>query len=407
MEKLRSEIRAAFEKEQSAHPPIAALRHNVGGAVTAKPRREPNYQWVALAAALVIGALVVVGLVSTRLAHRAPAPANPRADYGSPPAAVQLLYVSDPNHPGWLIGYDWSGKPRATVKFNKPTPLSMAPDGSRFASPPNGKGGYVQFFDRLGQPIPNQDSTGPLSLDIWADDSRHVCSASYDPVALTYTLITLLPGEPKRSVTVIARDQNLGQTRISLESCSFRNDQAVAVRTTIAWPSELWVIRLSDGKILTHATYSDTDRQLLANVIVSRDASLMAENSARSTGQLGVTATSTLIRRVSDGSVVAILTPEKAVLAFSGDDSLVLVNTTPWVDGVPTHFAVIDVQSGQVRWVYEGQEVLGRFLAEPDGPYFTIALKGTGQVTGPERDILIIHGDGSQTTLPGRYVPTW
>ena len=407
MEKLRSEIRAAFEKEQSAHPPIAALRHNVVEAVTAKPRREPNYQWVALAAALVIGALVVVGLVSTRLAHRGPAPANPRADYGPPPAAVQLLYVSDPNHPGWLIGYDWSGKPRGTVKFDKSTSLSMAPDGSRFASPSHGKGGYTEFFDRLGQPIPNQDSTGPLSHDIWADDSRHVCSASLDPVALTYTLITLLPGEPKRSVTVIARDQNLGQTGISLASCSFLNDQAVAVRTTIAWPSELWVIRLSDGKILRHATYSDAERQLLANVIVSRDASLMAENSARSTGQLGVTATSTLIRRVADGSVVATLSPEKGVVTFSGDDSLVLVTTTPLVDGVATALAVIETRSGQVRWTYQGSEVLGGFLAEPDGPYFTIALKGTGQVTGPERDILIVRASGSEIKISGRYVPTW
>ena len=51
MEHLRSEIRAAFEQEQAAHPPISALRQNVVASVTAHSRRDTNYQWLAVAAA--------------------------------------------------------------------------------------------------------------------------------------------------------------------------------------------------------------------------------------------------------------------------------------------------------------------------------------------------------------------
>ena len=69
MEEMRSEIRAAFEKEQAAHPPAPALRRDVASAVAAHPRPAPNLPWVAVAAALILGLLVVVGLMSTRLIH--------------------------------------------------------------------------------------------------------------------------------------------------------------------------------------------------------------------------------------------------------------------------------------------------------------------------------------------------
>lgn len=98
MEKLRTEIRAAFEKEQAAHPPIAALRRNVVATVTAHQRPARNFQWVALAAALVLGILVVVGLMSTRFANRAnlPVPAA-TAPAASPSATPSELPSPSPS----------------------------------------------------------------------------------------------------------------------------------------------------------------------------------------------------------------------------------------------------------------------------------------------------------------------
>src|SRR5450756_2887652 len=98
MDELRSEIRAAFEREQVAHPPVASLRRNVVDAVSARQRPASNFQWVAVAAAVILGVLVVIGLMSTRFHPRATVPAatpnaSPVADYGPPPAGVPLLYV--------------------------------------------------------------------------------------------------------------------------------------------------------------------------------------------------------------------------------------------------------------------------------------------------------------------------
>ena len=34
-------------------------------------------------------------------------------------------------------------------------------------------------------------------------------------------------------------------------------------------------------------------------------------------------------------------------------------------------------------------------------------MQGTGRAQDLTRDILIVHGDGSETKLLARYVPTW
>jgi hypothetical protein len=98
MDDLRSEIRASFEKEQAGLAPGAALRRDIVAAVTTRPRRESNFQWLAVAAAVVLGILVVAGLMSTRLAHRAnlPAPAA-TAPAASPSATPSELASPSPS----------------------------------------------------------------------------------------------------------------------------------------------------------------------------------------------------------------------------------------------------------------------------------------------------------------------
>ena len=84
MEDMRSEIRAAFEREQAAHPPAPSLRWDVASAVAAHERPARSLQWIAVAAALILGLLVVVGLMSSRLIH-VPVPA------GKPPASPPVV----------------------------------------------------------------------------------------------------------------------------------------------------------------------------------------------------------------------------------------------------------------------------------------------------------------------------
>jgi len=413
MEELRPEIRAAFEKEQAAHPPVAALRRNIVEAVSARHQPAPSLQWVAVAVAAILAILVVAGLMSTRLGHRASAPvpaATPKADYGPPPAGVNLLFVHDPKNPSWLIGYDWQGQPRGTVKLVQPTEVRMAPDGSAFEVTIAGKGGSGDYLDRLGNLIAGAPAA-EMQVGMWADDNRHFCVAFVDPHDSIWRLGTQLPGEVVRSVAVLPGDSGGGQTTIGVAACSIRNDMAILVRTTVAWPYEMWTVRISDGTVLSHTTFLDS--HLLANVVASSDGVLIAENSSKSTGQLGSTAPSTIIRRVSDRSVVATLDPSMGVLAFSGDDSLVLVDSHPLVVGQPTLLSFIDVRTGKaLPWQDQGTAALGGFVAQPGGRDFAIAFTNLPNIVNPgtpdpRASILIIHGDGSVTKLPGLSIPTW
>ena len=417
MDDLRSEIRAAFEREQAGHAPAAAMRRDIGEAVTAQAPRERNFQWLAVVAAAVLGILVVAGLMSTRFAHRPVGQANPQAspvgDYGPPPERVPLLYVWDPNHDGWFIGFDWSGKPRGTVKLASAMPIGMAPDGQSFASGFGAKGGSDELLDRLGRPVPGSGAIPGSTLPMWADDNRHMCGMVFDQQTLGYTLVTVAPGEAVKQVAAIPGTQSADQGGFRINSCSVRNDQAILVRTNTMWPSELWIVRLSDGKVLSRTTYANPE--LLSNVVASADAALIAENSSKSVGQLmGQTAPSTIIRRLSDRTVVATLDPSVGVLAFSSDDSLVLAATTPWVAGQPTQLAVIDLQSGRTLWTYNSpfspdvyhQDMFSSAVAQPGGRDFALVLRKPNP-DGPLIRLIIVHADGTTSDFPRNYVPTW
>jgi hypothetical protein len=414
MDDLRSEIRAAFEREQAGHAPANAMRSDIVDAVAAQGRPSRNFQWVAAVAAILLAILVVAGLMSTRLAPRAsvpaatPKPNSPIGEYGAPPPGVNLLYARDPEHPTWLIGYDWKGNPRGTIKLDPAIGgVGMAPDGQEFAVGYGAKGGTGELLDRLGKPIPGTGAIPGKAGPIWADDNRHMCGVSLDAQTLDWTFVTLSPGEKVKSVAVIAHEPDAGgQTGIRVAACSVRNDQAILVRTTVAWPAEMWVVRVSDGKVVSHTSYSTSGP--VANLIASRDASYVAENSTKSTGQLGDGASSTVIRRVSDKAVVARLDPTTAVLAFGSDDQSVLVTTSPWVGQQPIHLAVLDFQSGNVFWRYDGPETLGTYLAEVNasGPGFAIGLKEITGTDDPLSDVVIVGANG-ETKLTGRYNLVW
>lgn len=374
--------------------------------------QSPTSRRVIVSFAVLAGIVVVAGFMAIQFAPRAAAPAvvaspSPVAvDYGSPPSSVPLLWVQDPNHPGWLIGFDWTGKPRGTVKLSQPLAqfdrLSQAPDGSAFGYDASGKGGFHLFLDRLGNPSPNPGSTINYQYESWADDSRHVCTLDY--LGRHWNLGLGLPGAAPNPVNVIALDPALAQTGIfafSFAACSARNDRAVIAYSYAGRPTEYFVVRISDGAILQQRTYP-TDQ--VANVTASIDASMIAENSGKSVGQLAPAAASTVIRRASDLSVITTLDPSVGVLAFSGDDSSVLVSTAPLIAGQPAMLEVLDPQTGRVIWHGEGTSALSAFAVQPAGNAFAVALSNGN----PPATILIVYGDGSKPAkLPGLFIPSW
>jgi hypothetical protein len=264
--------------------------------------------------------------------------------------------------------------------------------------------GTGEILDRLGQPVQGVGGTIPGSnLPIWADDSQHTCGVSVDSQGLNAALVTLAPGQPVKTVVALPSGQ-AGPGGYRIASCSFRNDEALVVRSSQS-PSELLAVRLSTGKITSLDTYATPE--LLSDLVASADSTLIAENSSKSIGQLqGQNAPSTIIRRLSDQSVVLTLAPTMGVLAFNSDDSLVLVNTSPWAGGTPTALAVIDVHSGQTIWSYNGPGMFGNVVAQPDGRDFAIYVRKPN-VQDPLTDLILVHADGTAVDFPRRYAPAW
>ena len=386
-----------------------------------------------LAAAVVL----VVGLAGACSNPSTAPPASPTptaiSDYGPPPAGVPLIYVHDPKHSSWLIGFDWAGKPRSTIKLAQSASPRQAPDGSSFETGTAIKGGGQSFLDRLGQTIVGPPGVDSTVREMWSDDSSHICLVTLDQQTFTWGLSTIQPGQPTRLVAVIARDQGIGQSGIDPVACSFKNDLAILVRSTIAWPAEEWLVRLSDGVVLAHRQYVF---QALESVVASEDGVYVAENSVHASPLSSpppTAAPATAIRSVADNAVVANLDPKLTVLGFSGDGSRVLVGDL--VDRVaaqggvpqnglgPSHLQIVDWKTGQVEWRYDGPEALGSFIAEPGGGGIAIGLRGAerldngpcGSTPGnlcpgakdPLRDILIVQGDGTILKVAGQYETAW
>lgn len=415
MDDLRSQIRAAFEMEQEAHPPEMSLRRSIVQGVAARePRRETNMQWLAVAVAALLGILVVGTLMSTRLANRAEVPVGPQAtpsaradnldrDFGPPPAGEPLFYVASPSHPGWYIGFDWNGVPRGTMKLAQPLGpdggLIQAPDGSGFQVTLGGKGN-AGYLDRLGRPV-----SGPFPQPgaRWADDSRHLCVVSMNQTTMMLTLETQLVGEAPREVAPIYLYKG-DESSVDVAACSFKNGRAIVVRTATAGLTDLWVIQLSGGEVLTHTAYTKGGE--LGSITASGDGSLVAENSSKAQGFIGgPTAPQTVIRRAVGGSVVATLDPSFAVLAFSADDSEALVATTPWAAGTETHVALVDVATGRVLWRGDEKAYLSRVLVEPVGADFALLFQDPSDATlHPIIYVLMVPVDGRTYGIPGRFV---
>ena len=410
MDDLRTEIREAFEREQAGHALDRMLLHEITAAAWAQPRRAPNLQWLAIAAAVLLAIAIVAGLLSTRLANRN-VPAHPTAtpspsiDYGPPPAGIALVYVADAQHPGWYNAFDWTGRPRGTIKLAAPISdqvyLTQAPDGSGFITS-LAKGTSSQSYDRLGTPIPENPSL-LFARQVWADDSRHLCTLDYNSFQWHIGLRT--PGATPTSLRTVAIDPSVVQSGIialDFSSCSPSNDRAVLVYNYFGRPAQYWVVRLSDGTILKHQTFA---ANVLGGIVASSDSTLVAENSAGASGSLlGGAAQSTTIRRTSGGSTVLSLDPTFGVIAFSRDESAALVSTSPLAAGAPTPLALVNVQTGSVIWRSGGQDELTAAQEQPDGTAFALFLQDPHDTTlHPTVHVLIVQANGATIAIPGAF----
>jgi len=361
------------------------------------------------------GILLVAGFMAVQFSPRASAPSKAAApttaavDYGAPLPSVRLIWVQDPNHAGGLIGFDWTGQPRGIVKRAQPLgegeSLAQSPDGSTFAYTPAAKGGYQQFLDRFGNPLPGLDSSVRSQSQMWADDSRHMCALDFSGGLGGQWMINLrLPGAAPTSGSVVGLDPTIVQSGIialSLVACSVRNDRAVIEYNYFGRPTEFWIVRISDGAIVQQHTYATGE---LVSVTASPGGDVIAENSGKSACQAAPAAASTFIRHASDLSAITTLDPSIGVLGFNSDGSLALVTLTPQAPGTATDLAVIDANNGNVVWRYKGTEQFSTYLEEPDGVDIAVMTRALGDTSiHPSVSIVIVRGRTGETNIPGRY----
>jgi hypothetical protein len=427
MEDIRSEIRLAFEKEQASYPPVTAMRHEVVQAVAAEQRqgssqrlqRRPNLQWLAAAASILLTVAIVAGLLAVKFEHAARAPGHqapitntiapaaiPGTDYGPPPPGVPLLYEWDLSRPGALLGFDWSGRPRATLQLGAgltwPTAgIQMSPDGQFFHL--YSYGPAQPILDRLGHP-----TADALIFGIWADDNRHVCALSPGQ------LLIQGPNAPTRQVTARLALKS-ATASIKLAACSIKNDRAIAVGYSGALVSDLWSIRLSDGHVMSQRTYASS---YLASIVASRDATLVAENIPFATHVPRLTApTSTVVRRVSDWQVLFTLPGSSVARGFSDDDSRVLA-VWPLTAGGQILTEIIDRTSGLVVWHSQSNQELRSFETNSGTGDFALAMGEQIIVACPptaatpcslfdDVGVVLVRSDGSTIQIPGRQYPVW
>jgi hypothetical protein len=277
-----------------------------------------------------------------------------------------------------VYSLDWTGKPHATIRISQPagvgpkygpaprTIRSVSSDGSRLLLSDGAA------LDQSGHPIGQIDGTAGFGWR-WAEDNAHVCEltvpgyASFKggtlegPVSLLWTSLT----SKARTVAVVG---SAGATdSVEVVACNKDTDRAVVIQsTTVSVPDrntmsaisaakELMVIEISTGRFLYRRTYPIGSQPLSGTqVVVSSDGHYAAESLHYAALEMKLSedpASATTIRELPSGRELGTIDSGN-VVAFSGDDSLVLTTTSPGADHLQSQ--LIDWKSSHPAWKRSG-----------------------------------------------------
>jgi hypothetical protein len=338
-----------------------------------------------------------------------PTPALP-PDYGAPPAGVDFLYVQAPNWPTWLIGYDWQGKPRATIHLKELDGQTDQPfAGIRVA--PNGNGflNGMYTFDRLGRLVYQTAPPGKGNFNgTWSEDGQVVCGVeevnstidSNGGGTSDYYLVRRAPNGPAVRVTrFLHLDFVSGDMGFTMYACSGWLNRVLIVKTVCCGIQGAMVMRLSDGALL--GTWSRD----AGSPIFSPDGQELADPTTTSDGKT----VSTEIRTVLGGTVLARYGAGISFQAFSANNRYAVVT-------IGGHTQVIEVNTRRVVWRDTQGRALSRVWARP-GATGDVALIFTAspvqmpcpnspssQCPNPKSTVTMVHADGSSVDLSAEFI---
>jgi hypothetical protein len=327
------------------------------------------------------------------------------AEPGAPPKNVALIWYAtsspisggppDPNRQYRMLALDWNGALVGSLYSS--SPAYQAPDGTRLDL----TGG---FADQAGTILAPALSTkgGPG----FADDSRHVCTmrsaSGGDFTGPEPVLSWIFTGPIGGSLHRVAQAGQVGgQSGPRIVACSYQNDRAVVVEDVIMWTSEVRVVSLSTGALLYQHQYPSG--QVASSMVASHDGRYLAEQTMSTDAQGFQINGDTLIRRTSDGSIVARLSGQ-AVRAFSWDGSRVI--TMPGLGAADTHeLRLVDWQRGRILWrqavpagIAPGYAYVSA-LARPGGTDVVVAIAADSTGGSPAEQLWLVHADGTVTQV--------
>jgi hypothetical protein len=330
------------------------------------------------------------------------------------------MYLQVPAWPSWLVGYDWQGKPRATVHLKE---LDGHTDqlGSGIGVAPSGNGfiyGGTYTFDRLGHVIYQSQPVGKGSLTTtWSEDGQLLCGVEEQTSAVDssgngtadFYFVRRTPTGPAVRVANFLHVNGIpGDMGYSVFACSHWLDRALLVRTVCCGISGVIVMRISDGAIL------GTWNRDAGQPVFSPDGQEIADPTTTADGKT----TATEVRLLLGGTVLARYGPGISFLGFSANNHYAVV-TVAGAGGSQTQ--VIEVSTRRVVWRDPLSRTFSRLWARP-GLSGDVAIAFTAppvQVscpnapsstcTNPRSNMVIVHADGSSAELAGEFlVPmTW
>lgn len=384
MNRLRDDLRRAFEREQASLGDLAGTRERLFSDALAARSASPESRMPLAAgvAAVVIAALVIATFAYVRsgvgVTHH-----GPPVRLASPTPLSKPLYVSndtpvilyaDPANSQQVDGMTWDGRQSGKVDWPGSS-WAANPSANLFAT-------AAEIRDRSGTLVATGNFGGKFFVGIWADDGLQICQMV--PASLPGAngapaiLQVFKPGQAPRNVAHVGRIYE--QVITNVAACSVRKDRAVVVQGFGNSPStaQYWVVQLSTGKVLwTHSF----DVSNAVTVVASPGAEYVAENSGTSSTIYG-----------ADGSVAGRL--NVVVEGFCWDGSLV-VTDSGFGSGQVSEVAWA---SGNVIWTAPAGYTLLRTEPQPDGSGLAIWIASRAQVSQSQGavhpDLYVIASEG-------------